>query len=403
MNIDHIEDFYFLATLDLKNTVIDKLAKASFNTQEDFKGMTITQLAKEASLSYKEALEVMNKIKEKTGGTQSISAQPSIILSQSTQKAPPVLSNTKMTSGLELFEQQKQHLITMCREVDVELLNGGIPCGSVTEICGVPGVGKTQLGMQLAVNVQQPQEMNGCAGRAIYIDTEGSFIVERVEQIAQHFLEHLKTVSHDDKVQSAAVAAMSVDQILSNIHYYRVYNYIEQCALINILPEYMKQQDPPVKLIVLDSVTFHFRYGFDAQDNNMLKRTKLLSNMGQQLSKIAQDFSCAVVVMNQVTTKVEAETSYLAPALGQTWSHQCTNKIYLEFDNQRQQQLRVSKIKDGKTGKRYYRITNAGFRSASRRSIDQVDDEEQNRHCDDIGEGGVDQVNEFNKRARNSM
>ena len=43
-----------------------------------------------------------------------------------------------------------------------------------TEFCGVPGVGKTQLGIQLCVDVQLPECYSGAAGEAVYIDTEGS-------------------------------------------------------------------------------------------------------------------------------------------------------------------------------------------------------------------------------------
>lgn len=42
------------------------------------------------------------------------------------------------------------------------------PCGR-----GTPGVGKTQLSMQLALDVQIPEVFSGAAGAAIYIDTEG--------------------------------------------------------------------------------------------------------------------------------------------------------------------------------------------------------------------------------------
>jgi RAD51-like protein 2 len=256
--------------------------------------------------------------------------------------------------------------------------------------------------MQLAVNAQIPAEFGGCAGGAIYIDTEGSFMVDRVEQIANGLIDHLRASAEDDENKLAVVSAMNAEQILSNIQYYRVYNYIEQCALINILPEYLKQQEVPVKVIVLDSVTFHFRYGFESSGvNSMRHRTSLLANLGQQLLKIAQEHGCAVIVMNQVTTKVETDqnTSYLTPALGQTWSHQATNKIYLEFDHTRRTQIRVSKMKDGKTGKRYYRVTDAGFRSSKRVEDDAPQEEQQ----EEIGEGGTDAVNEYNKRPRNSM
>ena len=40
------------------------------------------------------------------------------------------------------------------------------------EFCGIPGIGKTQLGMQLAVDVQIPVAFMGLGSEAIYIDTE---------------------------------------------------------------------------------------------------------------------------------------------------------------------------------------------------------------------------------------
>lgn len=45
----------------------------------------------------------------------------------------------------------------------------------------------------------------------------------------------------------------------------------------------------------------------------------------------------AVVLINQVTTKIgEGSSSFLAPALGETWAHACTNRIMLYWrDGQR--------------------------------------------------------------------
>jgi RecA/RadA recombinase len=44
-------------------------------------------------------------------------------------------------------------IITFCKEIDV-MLGGGIRMGEIIEICGVPGIGKTQFGIQLAVDAQ---------------------------------------------------------------------------------------------------------------------------------------------------------------------------------------------------------------------------------------------------------
>ncbi len=79
----------------------------------------------------------------------------------------------------------------------------------MTELCGAPGIGKTQFSIQLAVNTHIPESHGGVAGEAVYIgaavfvfspnpqpstpaDTEGSFVVDRAEDIAAALVEHLQ-------------------------------------------------------------------------------------------------------------------------------------------------------------------------------------------------------------------
>ena len=57
--------------------------------------------------------------------------------------------------------EKDRPIITFCRSLD-GILGGGIPIGQITEIYGQPGVGKTQLCMQLCVNVQIPDAFGGC-------------------------------------------------------------------------------------------------------------------------------------------------------------------------------------------------------------------------------------------------
>lgn len=46
-----------------------------------------------------------------------------------------------------------------------------------TELCGVPGIGKSQLCMQFALDVQIPELFGGNGAETVYIDTEGSLVV----------------------------------------------------------------------------------------------------------------------------------------------------------------------------------------------------------------------------------
>ena len=60
-----------------------------------------------------------------------------------------------------------------------ELIGGGIEKGTITQIFGPPGSGKSNIALTLTVNVAKNNK------KAIYIDTEGGISVERIKQIAK--------------------------------------------------------------------------------------------------------------------------------------------------------------------------------------------------------------------------
>jgi hypothetical protein len=49
--------------------------------------------------------------------------------------------------------------------------------------------------MQLAVDVQIPECFGGVAGEAVFIDTEGSFMVDRVVSLATACIQHLHLIA----------------------------------------------------------------------------------------------------------------------------------------------------------------------------------------------------------------
>lgn len=52
----------------------------------------------------------------------------------------------KKRTALELLEKEQTQgfIVTFCSALD-DILGGGVQLTKITEICGVPGVGKTQL------------------------------------------------------------------------------------------------------------------------------------------------------------------------------------------------------------------------------------------------------------------
>ncbi|KAI9324864.1 DNA repair protein rad51-like protein 3, r51h3,putative [Obelidium mucronatum] len=176
--------------------------------------------------------------------------------------------------------------------------------------------------MQLCVNVQLGTKSGGAEGEAIYIDTEGSFSVERVAEMAAARVERDCPTSNPQDQED------NVSAILTNIRVYRVHDHIEQIALLHQL-ETVVQENPKIKLIVLDSIAFHFRQGF----GDMGLRSRLLSTSAQILRKLAGTYSICVLVVNQMATKVvkvgNQDVSTLVPALGDSWGHACTNRVVL--------------------------------------------------------------------------
>ncbi|CBJ28124.1 rad51 homolog C [Ectocarpus siliculosus] len=230
--------------------------------------------------------------------------------------------------------RHKKPIITFCREID-GMMGGGVPRGELTEVCGTPGVGKTQFGMQLAVDVQIPHQFGGVGGGALYIDTEGSLTVERLSQLCSAVVEHLQKIARNKRKQGVPDLESAVptqEAFLGGIHVWRLHDHAEQLAAVRTLPEFLVAH-PEVKLVVMDSVAFHFRHAFQ----DMSVRTRMLSRMAQQLNEVAQAHSLAVVLVNQMTTKVmtgHRGESSLVPALGESWAHAATNRLLLLWKGQ---------------------------------------------------------------------
>ncbi|KAI8912654.1 Rad51C protein [Gorgonomyces haynaldii] len=204
-------------------------------------------------------------------------------------------------SALEALEHDAS-ITTGSTKLD-QLMGHGIPTGHVTEICGVPGNGKTQLCMQLCINVQLPHNLGGLGSKAIYVDTEGSFTPKRLEQMVM------------------AYPDLSKEEIMQNIEIYRIFDRTQLMSLVNCLESKLEG----VRFVCFDSITFLLRGLAD-----MSERTRLLHTLAQTLRHLASKYKIAIVLTNQMTTKFsKTNESLIVPALGESWGHACTNRIVL--------------------------------------------------------------------------
>ena len=97
------------------------------------------------------------------------------------------MMNLGFSDGLEYADKRKSigYITTGSKNIDNLLGGRGVETKAITEAYGAYGSGKTQLALSLAVGVLLPEEQGGCNGKAVYIDTEGTFRPERVRQFAE--------------------------------------------------------------------------------------------------------------------------------------------------------------------------------------------------------------------------
>lgn len=190
------------------------------------------------------------------------------------------------------------------------LLGGkGIESRSITEAFGAYGSGKTQVGLTLAVNVQLPLEQGGSAGKCAFIDTEGTFRPSRVKQIAEK-------------------KEMNPENVLKNIFVARAFNSDHQILLLDKISEMIKEGEP-IKLLIVDSLTAHFRAEYTGR-GQLADRQQKLNRYIHQLMKLAEMHNLAVYVTNQVMANPAQLFGDPTTAIGgHIVGHASTYRIYL--------------------------------------------------------------------------
>lgn len=76
--------------------------------------------------------------------------------------------------------------------------------------------GRPALSLQLAVDVQVPQCFGGLGAQAVYVDTEGSFLLQRLVDLAAAAVTHCSLLVEDEE-QRVAMETFTVETVLSNV------------------------------------------------------------------------------------------------------------------------------------------------------------------------------------------
>lgn len=168
--------------------------------------------------------------------------------------------------------------------------------------------------------------MGGNGGKAMYIDTEGTFRPERIAQIAERF-------------------GLDPEAAQQNIAYARCPNSEHQLELLESLPSQFI--DGEYRLLIIDSVIACFRTDYIGR-GELSDRQQKLGQYLQRLNHISSEYNVAVFLTNQVQSDPGASAIFAGadgrkPVGGHVLAHASHTRILLRKGRGEE---RVAKLQD---------------------------------------------------------
>ncbi len=246
----------------------------------------------------------------------------------------------------ELLKMRKTvlRLTTGSKALD-ELLGGGLETQTITEFYGEYGSGKSQVCHQLCVNVQLPPEHGGLNSGVLYIDTENTFRTERIVQMAQNL-------------------GLDPESVMKNIVVAEAYTSDHQMFLLENSDSIIKESN--IRLIIVDSLTSHFRSEYLGREMLASRQQKLNKHM-HRLIRLARAFNAAAVVTNQVMAKPDVFFgNAVHPIGGHVVAHTSHTRVYLR--KSARGPVRIARLVSSvylPEGERVFKVTENGIEDVS--------------------------------------
>jgi len=269
--------------------IAEKLREAGFNSLEVIAVASPAELVATAEIGEATAAKIINAAREaaEIGGFE---------------------------TGDKILERRSGlgKLTTGSKSLD-SLLGGGLETQAITEFYGEFGSGKTQIAHQIAVNVQLPFEKGGLNGSVIIIDTENTFRPERIKNMAEGL-------------------ALDYNEVLKNIHVARAFNSNHQILLVDKaekLAEELKDTEKPVRLLIIDSSTAHFRSEYVGRGTLADRQQKINKHLHEAL-RFGDLNNAVIMITNQVQVRPDAFFGDpTRPIGGHIVGHTATFRLYL--------------------------------------------------------------------------
>jgi DNA repair protein RadA len=231
-------------------------------------------------------------------------------------------------------------ITTSVKDLD-DLIGGGVETEAITETYGRFASGKSQLGFQLIVNVQLPRDKGGLDGAALFIDTEGTFRPERIEQIAK-------------------AAGMDSKKALENIIVVRATTTEQQILTIERADKLVQEKN--IKLIVVDSLMSLFRSEFVGRGALNERQGKVNQHL-HKLQMLADKYKLAIYITNQVMDNPGILFGDpTTPIGGNILAHAATTRLYLKKSKDEKRIVRLVDSPEMPEGECVMKITPAGMK-----------------------------------------
>lgn len=244
-------------------------------------------------------------------------------------------------TGDQILERRKSigKIKTSSKELD-ELLGGGVETQAITEFFGKFSSGKSQVGFQLAVNVQKPIDQGGLDGKVIFIDTESTFRPERLVQLAE-------------------AQGLSGNDVLKNIYIQRAENSDHQILLLEKAEKLIKENN--VRLLIVDSITSHFRADYIGRGALSDRQQKLNKHI-HLLQRFADKYNIAIYITNQVMDNPAIMFGDpTTPIGGHVLAHAATFRVYVRKSKDEKRIARLVDSPNLPDGERVFKVTAEGL------------------------------------------
>lgn len=194
-------------------------------------------------------------------------------------KALPLSNNVKICLIFSFNQIMVLVIQSDIKQIDEFL--GRFSGGIIIDIFGSPGVGKTQLALQICTNSII------AGGQVLFQDTKGEFRPERI-------VDMIKAKNCDKK-------------LLENIKVARITNSLEQIS-------YLSKITSQYSLIIIDNITDLFSFEFEKDEQTIYKNTLFMKYM-HDLSLVSIENNIPIIIINAIRTADNKEKENLEKAI----------------------------------------------------------------------------------------